>query len=72
LTVKNKHPLPIMEELLDEQVGAQWFTNLDLKSGYHQICIAAGEEYKIAFRTHQGLYEFLVMPFGLTNASATF
>jgi hypothetical protein len=68
LTVKNKHPLPIVEEL----AGAQWFTKLDLKSGYHQICMAAGEEYKTAFRTHQGLYEFLVMLFGLTNASATF
>jgi hypothetical protein len=71
LTVKNKHPLPIVEELLDD-VASQWFTKLDLRSGCHQIRMAAGEEYKTAFRTHQGLYEFFVMLFGLTNVPAMF
>jgi len=61
-----------MQELQDRVQGAKWFTKLDLKNGFNLICIREGDEWKTAFRTRYGLYEFQVMPFGLTNAPSTF
>jgi len=72
MTIRNSYPLPLISELIDRVKGAKYFTKLDLKSAYNLVRIKEGDEYKTAFRTRYGHFEYLVMPFGLKNAPATF
>jgi hypothetical protein len=72
ITVKNQYPLPKIDNLLEQLQHVKYFTKLDLKSGYHIVCVKEEDTWKITFKTRQGLYEWLVMPFGLCNAQTTF
>ena len=72
LTIKNQYPLPLIGELLDRLGRAKQFTQLDLTNAYHRMRIREGDEWKTAFRTRYGHFEYQVMPFGLSNAPATF
>jgi transposase InsO family protein len=72
VTVKNRYPLPLVSEILDRVAGSAYFSKIDVKDAYYRIRIREGDEWKTAFRTRYGHFEYTVMPFGLTNAPATF
>ncbi len=72
MTIKNRYPLPLIDEILDRLSGSRVFTKIDVKNAYYLLWIWEGDEWKTAFRTRYGLFEYLVMPFGLTNTAASF
>jgi hypothetical protein len=72
ITRKNRYPLPLIDDLIHRLKGVRYFTKLDVRWGYNNVCIREGHGWKAAFRTNRGLFEPLVMYFGLTNSPATF
>jgi hypothetical protein len=70
--IRNRHPLPLIDETINRLAGIKVYTKLDLRDAYHRIRIKPGDKWKIAFRTRYGHYEYIIIPFNLTNAPATF
>jgi len=72
ITIENRYPIPHIENLLDQLKGANFFSKIDLKSGYHQVSIEQIGVWKTTFKSKEGFFEWLVMPFGSTNALVIF